>query len=541
MKTKKVISVFLAVLLLISVSSLAFTVSALEDETTYGGVDHGPSGFIISYLDPDHKTCRIDDLSYFARDDEEIIIPSKIDNSTVVSIKRLTFYNSEHITKVVLPDTLKTIGDMSFVNTGITEITIPSSVEQIGSGAFALCDNLETATVNGGIIEGSKSLFSKNPELKSISIPEGTTVLPDYFASECPKLEEIVIPDSVTTMGTDAFRGCTGLKTVDTGDGLTSIEGFDFSQAEYNNIDVQGTGLESIIIGDSVERINDFQFTNCTNLTSVEIGSSVEYIGDYAFYNCPLTSEITIPDSVTRIYNSAFAQSENIKKITTGSGIKNYNFLSFFNIPNLETVIIADGTVSLGNGVFGESPSLKEMYIPASVTSIDNSSITKFSELLVYGYNGTTAQTYANRTDNVIFVSLDDIDKTELESTISKATNIIENESDQYTQESIDALKVSLEKAKTIYNDKIALQGEIDSIVTEINTIIDNGKKPERISGDVNNNGKLDLSDALLIQQHLAKISLLSDVDSAYADINGDGNVNISDVVYIQMVLAKLI
>ena len=56
--------------------------------------------------------------------------------STVKSIEYLAFGHCEALTDIELPEGLETIGEAAFYNTGIKEITIPSSVSSIGKNAF---------------------------------------------------------------------------------------------------------------------------------------------------------------------------------------------------------------------------------------------------------------------------------------------------------------------------------------------------------------------------------------------------------------------
>lgn len=58
--------------------------------------------------------------------------------------------------------------------------------------------------------------------------------------------------------------------------------------------------------------------------------------------------------------------------------------------------------------------------------------------------------------------------------------------------------------------------------------------------GDANNDGKLNIRDATIIQKDLAQITELSYAGNVVADVNGDGNVTIKDATAIQKQLAGL-
>ena len=73
----------------------------------------------------------------------------------------------------------------------ITKITLPDTIKTIGKYAFYNCVSL-----------------------KSIVIPEGVTLIGVSAFAGCTSLENIAIPDSIVTIYQNAFDGCDGLKTV---------------------------------------------------------------------------------------------------------------------------------------------------------------------------------------------------------------------------------------------------------------------------------------------------------------------------------------
>ena len=62
----------------------------------------------------------------------------------------------------------------------------------------------------------------------------------------------------------------------------------------------------------------------------------------------------------------------------------------------------------------------------------------------------------------------------------------------------------------------------------------------DKISGDVNLDGILDITDATAIQKHLAEIDILSAVQLAVADANGDGFLDVADATEVQYIVAGL-
>ena len=59
--------------------------------------------------------------------------------------------------------------------------------------------------------------------------------------------------------------------------------------------------------------------------------------------------------------------------------------------------------------------------------------------------------------------------------------------------------------------------------------------------GDVNTDGKVNLSDALWVQKYCVGMGTFTDEQLALADVNGDGNVNILDAIFIQKYALEII
>ena len=212
--------------------------------------------------------------------------------------------NSKLLISIILPKTLKKIGDDAFYNcSGLKgNLEIPSSVISIGRAAFYNCSGLRgELKIPSGVTSIGGSAFSGCSGFTGeLNIPSGITSIEAGAFSGCSGLKGLVIPPSVTSIGRWAFNGCSGF----TGDlnlpsGVTSIEDFTFNGCSGFTGDLNlPSGITSIGVA---------AFRDCSGFTGkLDIPSSVISIEGSAFDNCkglsPIYCRASIPPSVG--YNS---------------------------------------------------------------------------------------------------------------------------------------------------------------------------------------------------------------------------------------------
>ncbi len=125
----------------------------------------------------------------------------------ITSIGMYAYQGCENLAEAVLPDTLTSIGEKAFNESGLTSIDIPDSVTEIGERAFRKCENLTSVKLSNGLKEISYALFTGCKNLTSIKIPEGVTRIGEYAFDEAG-LTELTIPESVTAIGGGFIREC---------------------------------------------------------------------------------------------------------------------------------------------------------------------------------------------------------------------------------------------------------------------------------------------------------------------------------------------
>ena len=98
--------------------------------------------------------------------------------------------------------------------TGLTSITIPSSVTSLGDYCFPGCSGLTSITIPSSVTSLGGNCFWNCSGLTSITIPSSVTSLGDFCFQGCSGLISITIPSSVTSLGGNCFLNCQKLETV---------------------------------------------------------------------------------------------------------------------------------------------------------------------------------------------------------------------------------------------------------------------------------------------------------------------------------------
>ena len=133
----------------------------------------------------------------------------------LTSIAEQAFSNCDHLTSVVIPNSVTTIGYAAFNGcTSLTSVTIPESVDTIGGSAFQNCRSLTSVTIPNSVTSIGQTAFSGCKSLTSINIPESMTIIESAVFSACSSLTTITIPNSITRIKDHAFSGCTGLTEI---------------------------------------------------------------------------------------------------------------------------------------------------------------------------------------------------------------------------------------------------------------------------------------------------------------------------------------
>lgn len=271
---KKVFSLILALLTLVSMTTFATsTVLAAEED------------FFIKPL-----TDTTAEITGYAGDGGNVIIPDTIGGYTVTKIGDQAFYQNKNLKNVTLPEGVTEIGFKAFAGAFITGIKMPDTVTTLGNNAFSYCINLTDVTLSKNIKVIPNNAFSFCTRLESITIPEGVEDIDISAFQSCYHLASVSFPDSLNTVGEYAFA-YTAIKNLTLPEGLEEIRSQAFFMCEK---------MESAIIPSTVKTIGKWAFGSCFSLTDLIICDGVEKIEAYAFDSSPI-AVVEIPSSVYEI------------------------------------------------------------------------------------------------------------------------------------------------------------------------------------------------------------------------------------------------
>ena len=383
------------------------------------------------------------------------------------------------------------------------DITIPNTVTEIGDKAFQNCTNLQYVWCQTNTPPTIYSSTFNNIHSKCVLyVRKHLTqayLNANYWSAFGNRIEEVpdikinniyyyIIDDNtleVSSFGENSYSGNVTIPA---------------------RVTVNGKSYQ-------VTKIGTDAFYYCDNLVSINMPNTIKSIDRHAFYGCSKLKSITIPESVTSIDDEAFAYMTlnhiNFNAISCDDFIKhNYSSIDpqaeiifgdkvqripawFWGGKN-SNLIIPNSVTSIGDGAFYCWPNLTEVTIPEKVDSI--------------GY-----EAFINSNIKII-------------NSLNKKAPIIEWNT--FNGSTLSYAKVNVPmKTQLNYLQKPFWNNFLFII------------QPEFISGDVNNDGEVNISD---INQTIDIILSSNEEFNYSADVNNDGEVNIADInMTIQQILCE--
>lgn len=234
---------------------------------------------------------------------------------------------------VKFSSTIKSLGQNTFCNTGLTSVEIPPTLTSQENSAFWNCASLSSVKIPPTMTNLGNGLFTDCTSLTNINIPEGVTNVGSNTFTGCTNLKTVEIPSTMTSMGYSTFRNCTSLESVrfngETPPTLSSSSNMPF----WGNVP---TTCKIIVPSSKMEA-----YKSANNYPDPDV---YEYVG-WADY---ITDEITENDSRAVSSNAVYDTIENDKKIGQKEFVATLESIPTYQFEQDNNVYDAYATYSYG-------------------------------------------------------------------------------------------------------------------------------------------------------------------------------------------------
>ncbi len=329
------------------------------------------------------------------------IIP---DDGSVRIIGYGAFYGCTGLENIIIPSSITHIDYFAFGScNGLSDIEIPESVTFIGINAFCSCSGLESITVNknNAVYHSANNCLIDTKEKELISGCKNSIIPDDGSVTKigasafeyCTGLENIVIPDTVTSINTGAFIGCRGLKSITISKSVKKIWSFVFSECER---------LTSVTIPDGVTYIDVCAFSHCTGLESINISKNVTELEDNAFIGCKGLKKITVEEGnpilhsdgncLIKTKNKKLILGCNESVIPSDGSVTSIGENAFIYCDELKGIVIPEGITSISEAAFYGCSAMKAIVLPKSLNYVGNFAFEFCNNLNDVYYTGTRQQ-----------------------------------------------------------------------------------------------------------------------------------------------------
>lgn len=271
----------------------------------------------------------------------------------------------ESLNRIVLPDTLKSIGARAFYGcrnlTG--SLVIPEGVIDIQMGAFHGCRSL-TGYLS---LPATLRYIGTQQDDATGEIDEKKQEGIDYYNgvfSGCGFTCELIIPDNVEIIRGYAFDNCTGLYgNLRLPHKLRHLG----LRAFYNCKNLNG----SLEIPQGITDVPDNAFTNCGFDGTLTLHDGIASIGTEAFCNCHFKGELSLPKNLTVIHDNVFFGCDFSGELKLPKTLVSIGDKAFaYNWRLMGTLEFGEGLITIGAGAFAHCRSIEGLVFPESLENI---------------------------------------------------------------------------------------------------------------------------------------------------------------------------
>lgn len=260
----------------------------------------------------------------------------------VVAIAPRAFEGCAALRRVILPESLRQIGEMAFSGCShLRLLTIPGGVQRVGTLAFAKCSQLERVRIEPGVVQLGPSCFSKCVALKRVEMPASVTQIGGgaffgcskelrlYGAEEAPAAQYARL--NGLTFDSQSWKDDEELVLREEEDGTLTVLGA--RQTAPHRIEIP-----TEICGRRVAAIAPKAFFASSTLEQLVVGGGVREIGESAFFGCRQLVSVSFERGLEQLKDSAFAGCESLTQVTLPWGTSAVGRMAFFGCTRLSFV-----------------------------------------------------------------------------------------------------------------------------------------------------------------------------------------------------------
>ena len=215
----------------------------------------------------------------------------------LVEIGNYAFSGCKNLESVTLPESLTTLGDYAFSSCkSLRAVKIPSGVTTIPDHCFYGCSSLENVTISEGVTDIEIEAFL-SCNLNALTLPESLEAIGSGAFYNNPSLKSVNIPAKVKTIKSQAFYECCGLTDLVIPEGVQTIGDYAF----YNN------SLKNLTLPSTITSIGNYTFCSYSgSLQSITCNAATPpTLGDDVF-NIEITSSIKVPLASIAAYRKVY-------------------------------------------------------------------------------------------------------------------------------------------------------------------------------------------------------------------------------------------
>jgi hypothetical protein len=226
------------------------------------------------------------EISSYIGSSEDVTVIAQYGVISLATLGNHAFANNSVTSTVRFPDTIEKIGEYAFLSAAALEtVVLGTGIKTVGIGAFSGTENLKSVNLEDTSIERLPTFLFLNSGIEEITLPSSCIKIDDSAFVNCGNLSKITIPSGVTEIGADAFKGCDKL-VICAPYGSYAIEYAieheipyqysDMKKVTFLRGDADGDGEITIIDATKIQRVRALYENDSDGMIALRAKSGVE-------------------------------------------------------------------------------------------------------------------------------------------------------------------------------------------------------------------------------------------------------------------------